>query len=140
MYIKKGCRVKRAELAHDMNYYVVFAWTRWWIFGECGARPCKNSLNYWLFCTTSSGGGAAPDIQRDASNEFTVEMHGILSAIVRAARKPGRNGEIKRILDFSIKILFRNSRHACAFHNARVVLRLCFRFFGILYATCKSAS
>lgn len=56
MYIKKGCRVKRAELAHGMNYYVVFAWARWWVFGECGARPCKNSLNYWLFCTTNGGG------------------------------------------------------------------------------------
>lgn len=129
MYIKKGCRVKRAELARGMNYYVVFAWTRRWIFGECGARPCKNSLNYWLFCTTSGGGGAAPDIQCDVGNEFTIEMHGILSAIVRAARKPGRNGEIKRILDFSIKILFsRNSRHACAFHNARPLCPAVFAF------------
>lgn len=71
---------------------------------------------------------SAPDIHRDANNEFTIEMHGILSTIVRTARKPGRNGEIKRILDFSIKILFsRNSRHAHAFHNARIAL-LRFRF------------
>jgi len=75
---------------------------------------------------------AAPDIQCDANNEFTIEMHGILCTIVRVTRKLGRNGEIKRILDFSIKILFsRNSKHACAFHNARVALWR-FRFFGTM--------
>lgn len=81
---------------------------------------------------------ATYDIQYDASNEFTIEMHGILSTIVRATQKPGRNGEIKRILDFSIKILFsRNSRHADAFHNARVAL-LRFHFFGAIRYECKS--
>lgn len=57
MYIKKSCYVKHAGLTRGMNYYIVFTWNRWWIFGECGARPCKNSLNYWLFCTTSVGSG-----------------------------------------------------------------------------------
>lgn len=137
MYIKKGCYVKRVGLGRGMNYYIVFTWNRWWIFGKCGAWPCKNSLNYWVFCTTS-GGAAAHGIQHDASNEFTIEMHGILSAIVRATQKRGRNGEIKRILDFSIKILFsKNSRHARAFHNACVAL-LRFHFFGAIRYGCKS--
>lgn len=139
MYIKKGCYVKRSGLRRGMNYYIVFTWNRWWIFGECGARPCKNSLNYWLFCTTS-GGGAAYNIQQGAraSNEFTIEMHGILSAIVRATQKPDRNGEIKRILDFSIKILFgKNSRHARAFHNARIALLSFYFFNAIHWYGCK---
>lgn len=147
MHIKRGCRVKRAGLAHDMNYYVVFAWNRWWIFGSAMLDRVKI---HWIIgfsvqraavaaaAALASASASVPDIHRDANNEFTIEMHGILSTIVRTARKPGRNGEIKRILDFSIKILFsKNSRHAHAFHNARIAL-LRFRFLSVQFDTKAS--
>lgn len=41
MYIKKGCYVKRVGLGRGMNYYIVFTWNRWWIFGECGVGRVK---------------------------------------------------------------------------------------------------
>jgi hypothetical protein len=50
-----------------------------------------------------------------------------------------RSGEIKRILDFSIKILFsRNSRYARAFYNVRTMALLRFLFPGV-NATHKSS-
>lgn len=138
--ILNGVVAKRAALTRGMNYYVVFVWNRWWIF--CGVwcvlslplSPCKNSLNYWLFCTTNEHGWRGPtsrySVRARRRPAERIHYRNARHTFRDCSDHAGRNGEIKRILDFSIKILFGwNSRHARAFHKARARSALAFPFF-----------